>query len=193
MESLLAKQPNRDMVTVTSDPLPLGALAARVVCPTAGAIATFIGTTRDNFDGKRVLQLEYEAYERMAEREMLAIIRSARARWDVRHVAISHRIGIVPIAESSVEIAISSAHRREALEAVHFAIDELKAQVPIWKKEVYDTGDPCWKENKESRATTIGQVQAAASAKRSRAAVAALSVVALGLVMASIKPRSSCR
>jgi len=172
---------NKNIVVLTAEPLPIGHLASRVVCPTAGAIATFVGTTRDNFEGKSVLRLEYEAYAPMAEREMHTIIREARARWQLRHVAISHRIGLVPIAESSVEIAISSAHRREALEAVHFAIDELKARVPIWKKEVYE-GGAIWKENKESRAPTLGQMAAAEARRRSQAAaivLAAVGVVAL--------------
>ena len=104
--------------------------------------------------------LQYEAYKPMAEREIRKIIQQARQRWSLRHVAIAHRIGVVPTAESSVEIAISSEHRREALEAVHFAIDALKAQVPIWKKEVY-AGEATaeWKENKESAAPTLAQQQ----------------------------------
>ena len=93
----------------------------------------------------------------MAEREMLAIIKRARERWSLRHVAISHRVGVVPAAESSVEIAISSTHRREALEAVHFAIDELKARVPIWKKEVYAAEAARWKENVESVRTLLSR------------------------------------
>ena len=149
--AIFSMQPDLDEVVVTADPLPVGHLATRVVCPTAGAIATFVGTTRDNFEGKRVLKLEvcagrpqtqqaqqptravcmraqYEAYVPMAEREMHAIIQKARKRWTLRHVAMAHRIGVVPTAESSVEIAISSTHRKEALAAVQFAIDELKAQ-----------------------------------------------------------------
>eukprot|EP00322_Chrysochromulina_rotalis_P020532 CAMPEP_0115833544 /NCGR_PEP_ID=MMETSP0287-20121206/3227_1 /TAXON_ID=412157 /ORGANISM="Chrysochromulina rotalis, Strain UIO044" /LENGTH=185 /DNA_ID=CAMNT_0003286961 /DNA_START=15 /DNA_END=567 /DNA_ORIENTATION=+ len=177
---------NRDEVVITAQPLPLGALAARVVCPTAGAIATFIGTTRDNFEGKRVLRLEYEAYQPMAEREMLAIIRAARARWELRHVAIAHRTGIVPEAEASVEIAISSAHRREALEAVQFAIDELKAKVPIWKKEVYEAEDARWKENKESNAPTIEQLTTRqASTPHARLAALAMGVAVVSLALAA--------
>lgn len=138
-----------DFVLITAKPLPLGSLAAKVVCPTAGGIASFIGTTRDNFDGKRVLKLEYEAYQPMADREIRRIIKRLRARWSVRHVAVAHRVGVVPVAEASVEIAVSSTHRKEALEAVLFAIDELKAQVPIWKKEVYEGAPSDWKANKE--------------------------------------------
>ena len=140
-------------VLLTDEPLVLGALAARVVCGTAGGIATFIGTTRDNFDGKRVLRLEYEAYRPMAQSEMMAVCTRMRERWPtLRHVAMAHRVGVVPIGEASVEIAVSSAHRREALEAVQFAIDDLKAHVPIWKKEIYEGEAAAWKENAESRA-----------------------------------------
>jgi molybdopterin synthase catalytic subunit len=113
--------------------------------------------------GECAFRPQYEAYQPMAEREIHAIIARARQRWELRHVAISHRIGVVPQAESSVEIAISSAHRREALQAVQFAIDELKASVPIWKKEVYAGGDGAkWKENAESTAPRIGDGAAGA-------------------------------
>ena len=116
----------------------------------------------------------------MAEREIRVIIQKARARWSLRHVAVAHRIGVVPTAESSVEIAISSTHRKEALAAVAFAIDELKAQVPIWKKEVYDGAAPEWKENKESGAPTVGQMRSAATHQQRRvAAVAAVAALAL--------------
>jgi len=180
--------PNQDYVVITPDTLPLGSLADRVVCPTAGAIATFIGTTRDNFDGKKVLRLEYEAYQPMAEREMHAIIAEARKQWDLRHVAIAHRTGVVPTTESSVEIAISSAHRREALEAVHFVIDKLKAQVPIWKKEVYEGESASWKENKESAAPTIGQAASKATGQgggQSTAIALVGTAVALGVLALS--------
>ena len=153
MDSAGSQSGNRDIVFITAEPLALGALAARVVCGTAGGIATFIGTTRDNFEGRRVLRLEYEAYQPMAERELLAICKRMRDRWPLRHVAIAHRIGLVPIGESSVEIAVSSAHRREALEAVQFAIDDLKKHVPIWKKEIYEGDAAAWKENAEAAQT----------------------------------------
>jgi len=85
----------------------------------------------------------------MAEKEMQGICAKIRERWAVRHIAMAHRTGVVPIGEASVEIAVSSAHRREALESVHFAIDELKARVPIWKKEVYEGDAAAWKQNAE--------------------------------------------
>jgi len=140
----------RDTVLLTPLPLPCGSLVPRVVCPTAGAVATFTGTTRETFEGRSVVRLEYEAYEAMARKEMLALCATVRARWPVRHIAIAHRTGTVPVTEASVEIAISSAHRAEALAACAFAIDELKAQVPIWKKEVYEDEQAVWKENREA-------------------------------------------
>lgn len=74
----------------------------------------------------------------------------ARAKWALCGVALAHRVGVVPVGEASVIVAVSSVHRKEALEACHFLIDELKACVPIWKKEVYDEGhEPEWKANKE--------------------------------------------
>ncbi|OZJ04879.1 hypothetical protein BZG36_02524 [Bifiguratus adelaidae] len=106
----------------------------------AGAITTFSGTTRDTFQGKEVLKLEYEAYYPMATKVLNALISTARSQWSLKHVLIYHRTGIVPVGESSVIIAVSSAHRREGLRAVEFLIDELKDKCPIWKKEVYTDG-----------------------------------------------------
>ena len=83
----------RDTVLLTPLPLPCGSLVPRVVCPTAGAVATFTGTTRETFEGRAVVRLEYEAYEAMARKEMLALCAAVRARWPVRHIAIAHRTG----------------------------------------------------------------------------------------------------
>lgn len=117
----------------------------------AGAISLFVGTTRDNFEGKTVERLEYEAYEAMAVKEMEKLCDTTREQHpDVLHVVIHHRLGLVPVREASVIIAVSSPHRRAAIEACHFAIDTLKATVPIWKKELYTEGEPSWKANKEA-------------------------------------------
>uniref|UniRef100_A0A673X1I7 Molybdenum cofactor synthesis 2 n=1 Tax=Salmo trutta TaxID=8032 RepID=A0A673X1I7_SALTR len=93
------------------------------------------GTTRNNFEGKKVVQLEYEANVSMAQSELRKIYTDIRARWPtVRHVCVHHRLGLVPVNEPSVIIGISSPHRGNSLEAVQFCIDTLKATVPIWKK-----------------------------------------------------------
>lgn len=138
-----------DYVKVTGDSLRLEELMAWVASPSAGAISTFSGVTRDNFNGRRVVRLEYEAYVPMAEREMVKIVVAIRKRWQVVRVAIVHRIGVVPVSEASVIIAISSKHRDEGLAALRFAIDEVKAVVPIWKKEFYADEGQQWKENAE--------------------------------------------
>jgi len=118
--------------------------------PGCGAISTFLGVTRDNFEGKSVAQLSYEAYVPMAEQEMRKLCVAARERWDVTKCAILHRIGDVPIGCASVVVAASAPHRKDSLEACAWLIDELKATVPIWKKESYNDGDPAaWKQNAE--------------------------------------------
>ena len=137
-------------VEITKQPLDLNALVRIVANPTAGAIATFIGVTRDNFNDKEVVKLEYEAYIPMALKELGNVCEQARKRWDLVAIALAHRIGTVAVGEASVIIVASSPHRKDALEAVHWVIDELKATVPIWKKEFFKDGE-IWKENAENR------------------------------------------
>lgn len=99
-----------------------------------------------------MVSLEYEAYDKMAIKSLTQICDELRAKWgDIKHIAMYHRIGIVPVKEASVIIGISSPHRQTSLEAVQMAIEKLKGVVPIWKKEKYgDTeGTAAWKENKE--------------------------------------------
>jgi molybdopterin synthase catalytic subunit len=129
------------MFDIVSGPIDAAAVSAAVADPTAGAIVTFVGTTRNNNEGRQVTQLEYEAYPEMALAEMRKIGDTARQRWPIGDIAIVHRIGVVPIGEASVVIAVSSAHRVAAFEACHFAIDRLKEVVPIWKKERFDGGE----------------------------------------------------
>ena len=93
--------------------------------------------------------MEYEAYEPMALKEMYKLCSNIRSQWNVHNIAIHHRLGEVPVKEASVVIAVSSPHRKESLRAVEYAIDALKASVPIWKKEIYDNNTADWKENKE--------------------------------------------
>lgn len=102
--------------------------------------------------GKKVLRLEYEGYVPMAESELRKICAQIREQWpSVVGVALLHRLGVVPVKEASVVVAVSSPHRREAIEACAFAIDTLKATVPIWKSEQYEGDDRVWKENAEWR------------------------------------------
>ncbi len=122
-------------------PLSLDAVVSEVRDDDAGAIATFVGTTRARSRGRDVLHLEYEAYEGMAEGVMAELATELKARHDLCGVAIHHRVGRVEIGETSVVIAVSAPHRAAALTACHEAIDELKVTVPLWKKEVYDGGE----------------------------------------------------
>jgi molybdopterin synthase catalytic subunit len=126
---------------LTSDPVDIGAVIAEAADDQAGAIATFIGTTRATSRGRNVLHLEYEAYEGMAEREMARIADALLARYHLCKVAIAHRVGRVNIGETSVAIAVSAPHRQDAIAAVKDAIDTLKLSVPLWKKETYEGGE----------------------------------------------------
>ncbi|KDP34565.1 hypothetical protein JCGZ_11115 [Jatropha curcas] len=131
-----------------NNPIDLAKYINYVSAPQAGGIATFAGTTRDTFEGKIVVELRYEAYVPMAIREIKSICSSARLSWNIHSIAVAHRLGSVPVGETSVFVAVSAVHRADALDACKFVIDDLKASVPIWKKEVYSNGE-IWKENSE--------------------------------------------
>jgi molybdopterin synthase catalytic subunit/molybdopterin converting factor small subunit len=126
---------------LSADPLSLDTVVDEVRSERAGAIATFVGTTRVESRGRTVQHLDYEAYEGMAEQVMAQIAGALKERYDVCEIAIHHRTGRVEIGESSVVIAVSAPHRQEALAACKDAIDTLKEQVPLWKKEVYEGGE----------------------------------------------------
>lgn len=146
------EQARLDVVEISHEPLDVQRIVDAVAHASAGAISSFVGTTRDNFQGKRVVRLEYEGYEPMAASELRKICAQARATWPgVVRVALVHRLGVVPVKEASVVVAVSSPHRRDAIEACAFAIDALKAAVPIWKSEQYEDDDRVWKENAEWR------------------------------------------
>ncbi|KAL3693899.1 hypothetical protein R1sor_007550 [Riccia sorocarpa] len=137
-----------DVLEIVDTKIDMAKYVDAVRDPGAGAISTFIGTTRNTFQNKEVVELQYEAYKPMAILELKKICASARSRWSLVGIAIAHRLGTVPTSEESVFIAVSSVHRKESLDACQFLIDELKARVPIWKKEVYSNGE-VWKENVE--------------------------------------------
>jgi MoaE-MoaD fusion protein len=126
---------------LTAEPLSLAAVVDEVRSDGAGAIATFVGTTRIESRGHTVDHLDYEAYEGMAENVMAEIASSLKRRYDLCEIAIHHRTGRVEIGEASVVIAVSAPHRQDALAACKDAIDTLKEQVPLWKKEVYEGGE----------------------------------------------------
>jgi MoaE-MoaD fusion protein len=126
---------------VTAEPLSLEAVVAEVADERAGGIATFTGTVRRRSRGREVTHLEYEAYAEMAEEVMAKLAADLEERHELCAVAIHHRVGRLGIGEASVVIAVSAPHRQAALVACKEAIDTLKEEVPLWKKEVYEGGE----------------------------------------------------
>jgi len=126
---------------LTRDPIDPAGLAGAVATPADGAVATFTGIVRDNQDGRTVRYLEYEAHEVMAPQVLAGLVDQARARWPIGRVEIRHRLGRLEIGDISVAIAVAAPHRAEAIEACHWLIDTLKAEVPIFKKEHYADGE----------------------------------------------------
>jgi molybdopterin synthase catalytic subunit len=126
---------------VTEAPLSLDAAVAEVADENAGAIATFTGTVRRRSRDRDVLHLDYEAYAEMAEDVMAAIAGGLAERYTISRIAIHHRVGRLEVGAASVVVAVSAPHRADALAACRDAIDALKEQVPLWKKEVYEGGE----------------------------------------------------
>ena len=109
--------------------------------PESGGIDVFIGTVRNATKGKKVIRLEFEAYEPMAIAEMEKIAKQAFDKWPVQKVLIHHRTGVLDVGEVPVIIVVSAAHRAAAFEACRYIIDTLKQTVPIWKKEIFEDGE----------------------------------------------------
>lgn len=130
-----------EMIEITANKIDVARLLAEVSHPGAGAVDLFVGTTRDNTSGKKVIKLDFEAYKPMAIKELKKIADRASDQWPILKYAISHRIGVVDIGEEAVAIAVSTPHRKEAFEACHFIINELKKTVLIWKREIFEDGD----------------------------------------------------
>jgi molybdopterin synthase catalytic subunit len=126
---------------LTEGPIDVVSVAAEVADEGAGAIATFQGTVRSHSRGRDVIALEYEAYSGMAENVMAEIADEVKSRYELCHVAVTHRVGRVEIGETSVAIAVSAPHRQDAIAACRDVIDALKERVPLWKKELYEGGE----------------------------------------------------
>ena len=129
------------MILITREPLDPEAITATVRKDTNGGVVTFLGTTRNDSDGRRVLYLEYEAYEGMAEKMLGRIAGEIRQRWGITDVSIAHRFGRLEIGEISLVVAVASPHRGEAFQACQYVVDRVKQNVPIWKKEVFEDGE----------------------------------------------------
>lgn len=129
---------------LTPQPLDLASLSANLRDPRAGAFVSFEGWVRNHNEGQPVQSLEYESFGLLAEKEGQRILGEARVRFPIVDVACVHRTGHLQIGELAVWAGVSAAHRAAAFEACRFVIDEVKARVPIWKKEHYTTGATAW-------------------------------------------------
>ena len=129
---------------ITGTPIDAQALHARLKDSRAGALVTFEGWVRDSADGHAVVSLEYEAYGPLAVKEGQAILEEASRLHRVVDVICIHRTGHLSLGEMAVWVGVTAAHRAAAFEACRFVIDEVKARVPIWKKEHYADGESVW-------------------------------------------------
>lgn len=128
---------------VTADPISLEALSRDVQSNFCGAIVTFCGAVRDNDHGKKVVSLKYEIHP-SAQEVLMQVVRKVSNRHDVAKVAVAHRYGDIPIGEAAFIVAVSAVHRVAAFEACSELVDEVKAQIPIWKYQVFADGTDEW-------------------------------------------------
>ena len=129
------------MIDITNHSINIQAVINSAESTESGAVNVFIGTVRSKTADKKVIRLEYEAYEPMAILELKKIIEIAKQKWALQGWAISHRVGVLGVGDVAVVVAISTAHRKESFEACQFIIDSLKQTVPIWKKEIFEGGE----------------------------------------------------
>ena len=138
------------IIGIQEEPIDVSELIKKMKSCSAGAISIFLGTTRDNFENKKVLELEYEAHPTMAIKTLQQIAEYCIKTFNLIKILIIHRIGEVPVTEESIVIIATSAHRKESIDATSYCIDEVKRIVPIWKKEIFEDGSNLWKENVNS-------------------------------------------
>ena len=136
--------PMPDRLALSAEPITLADTG--VADAAAGGIAVFLGTTRaeTHADGRELVALDYEAYAEMAEGQLRDLAARARGKWPVVSLTILHRTGRVGLGEASVLIAVATPHRAAAFECCRWLIDTLKAEVAVWKKEVWADGETSW-------------------------------------------------
>ena len=135
-----AEPGRRNRIRIVREPISTQAVLDELKMPDDGAAVVFEGVVRNQTRGRRTLYLDYEAYESMALKQLEQLAEEARTRFQIRDVAIVHRLGRLEIGETSVLIGVLSAHRGPAFEACRWVIDTLKKTVPIWKKEYFEDG-----------------------------------------------------
>jgi molybdopterin synthase catalytic subunit len=135
----------RSLVHVAADPVSVDEALRAVADPAAGGTCVFVGTVRDHSaGGTPVTELTYEAWDELARERLGEIAAAMHERWKICRVALLHATGALAIGEPSVVVAVSAPHRAEAFEAARYGIEELKRDVPIWKKEAFATGEADW-------------------------------------------------
>ncbi|OLZ08100.1 molybdenum cofactor biosynthesis protein MoaE [Sulfobacillus thermosulfidooxidans] len=133
-----------DYYLITEDPINLAEALSMIDDPSTGAQAIFLGTVRNEFEGRASLGLYYDVYPPMAQSQIRKIGEALKEEFDIRHVVIIHRIGELPVGAASVLVAVSAPHREQAFAAAKAGIDRVKQQVPIWKKEHWADGSSQW-------------------------------------------------
>ncbi|MCQ5375085.1 MAG: molybdenum cofactor biosynthesis protein MoaE [Methanomassiliicoccales archaeon] len=136
------------MIIISRNDFSVGDVLSKIRTSKTGAIVSFVGVVRGEEKGKKLVKMEIEAYEEMAEKELIKLKDHALKKFDVQEIIIWHRVGTLFPGDNIVLIAVSSAHRKDAFAATQFLIDELKKVVPLWKKEVYEDGEE-WVEEKK--------------------------------------------
>ena len=125
------------MISITSEPIDFCKILAGIMDKSSGGTTLFVGTVRDHNDAKAVFELHYETYKEMAEKKLAEIENEAKMRWHINNFVAIHRTGDLKVGEVSVAVAASAEHRNQSFEACRYGIDQIKARVPIWKKEIY--------------------------------------------------------
>ena len=133
-----------DRYQIIEEPLSTDRARSWIADSGAGAVVVFLGVVRNQFEGRASVGLVYEAYREMAEQEMMRIGQDLKHRFGVLCVVMQHRVGRLGLGEASVLVAISAPHRKEAFAACEYGIDRLKAEVPIWKQEIWRDGGASW-------------------------------------------------
>ena len=132
------------MIQLTHEPIDAATLLQRAQSPEAGAVVLFLGVARRMTNDRETVELTYDTYGKMAAKELDRLEAEARERWPLVECFIVHRLGLVPLGEASVAVAVACPHRREAFEAAEWLIDTLKQRVPIWKQEHWADGASEW-------------------------------------------------
>lgn len=134
-----------DRVTLTHEPIDADGLVRAVATHAGGAVALFLGTVRaETADGKTLVALDYAAYDAMALSQMKTLREKAVAELDILDALIVHRLGRIPLGEASIAVVVASAHRAQAFDACRWIVDQIKLDVPIWKKDIWSDGTTEW-------------------------------------------------